>query len=132
MDIQESILQRQQFRHELYQAAFEARADALMDLMDALSSNGGARSVVELSLSPFFRFGYSSLYDAIDSFFQASDPEKGVEERQKLEQTQMGRSLAICRSRSSGGTGCLGWMGRPYPDLGHLPWKTAAMSTSPK
>lgn len=89
MDIQESILQLQQFRHELYQAAFEARADALMDLMDALSSNGGARSVVELSLSPFFRFGYSSLYDAIDSFFQASDPEKGVEERQKLEQTQM-------------------------------------------
>lgn len=60
--------QLEQFRQQLYES-FPGRADALMDLLDALSSNTTARSVVELSLSPLFRQGYGSVYTAIHSFF---------------------------------------------------------------
>ena len=49
MDIQEAISQLKQFRQELYEA-FDHRADALMELLDALSSTPNARSVAELSL----------------------------------------------------------------------------------
>ena len=70
MDIQESISQ-------------------LMELIDALSSTPNARSVVALSLSHFFRREYSSVYDAIDSFFQPSEPEKAEEERRAWEQKWM-------------------------------------------
>ena len=81
MDIQEAISQLKQFRQELYEA-FDHRADALMELLDALSSTPQARSVAELSLSPFFRRGYGSTYDAIAHLFQASDPGIAKEERQ--------------------------------------------------
>jgi hypothetical protein len=80
MSTQATISQLQQFREELYQL-LPARPDALLDLLDALSSSPNARSVVELSLSPLFRREYSSVSDAIDNFFQASSPEKGDEER---------------------------------------------------
>lgn len=57
-----------EFRERVYQS-FPARADALMDLVDALASNTYARSPVELSLSPLFRRQYSSIGDAITNFF---------------------------------------------------------------
>jgi hypothetical protein len=79
------ISQLQQFRKELYQI-FEARADALMDLVDALCASPWAQSVVELSLSPLFRREYSSISDAIAQVFQPSEPEKEVEERRAWEQ----------------------------------------------
>ena len=79
MITQESISQLKQFRHELYET-FDLRRDALMELIDALSSTPNARSVVELSLSPLFRQEYSSVHDAIASFFQPSEPEKTEEE----------------------------------------------------
>ena len=79
MTIQESISQLKQFRQELYEM-FDLRRDALMELIDALSSTPDARSVVELSLSSFFRREYSSVYDAIAHFFQPSEPEKADEE----------------------------------------------------
>jgi hypothetical protein len=85
MDVQEAIAQLKQFRQDLY-GAFDHRADALMELLDALSSTPGARSVAELSLSPFFRRGYGSVYDAIAHLFQASDPETSVKEQQAWEQ----------------------------------------------
>ena len=85
MDIQESTPQLKQFRQELYEA-FDLRRDALMDLVDALSSTPNARSVVELSLSPFFRRQYSSVYDAIAHLFQPSKPEKADEERRAWKQ----------------------------------------------
>jgi hypothetical protein len=53
-----------QFRHRLYQN-FTNRADTLMELVDALCSNGSAHSVVELCLTPCFRRTYSSLYKAL-------------------------------------------------------------------
>jgi len=69
MNIQESVSQLKQFRQEMYEA-FDLRRDALMELVDALSSTPDARSVVELSLSPFFRRHYSSVHDAIAYLFQ--------------------------------------------------------------
>jgi hypothetical protein len=60
--------QLEQFRQQLYES-FPGRSDALMDLLDALSSHTTARSVVELSLSPLFRQGYGSVYTAIHRFF---------------------------------------------------------------
>jgi len=85
MDIQETISQLKQFRQELYEA-FDLRRDALMELIDALSSTLNARSVVELSLSPFFRRHYSSVHDAIAHLFRPSEPEKADEERRAVEQ----------------------------------------------
>jgi hypothetical protein len=80
MDTQKTISQLQRFREELYQL-LKARPDALLDLLDALSGSPDARSVVELSLSPLFRREYSSITDAIDQFFQASQPNCAKAER---------------------------------------------------
>lgn len=60
----------EELRLDLYEK-LAYRRDTLLDLLDALSSNTTARSVVELSLSPFFRREYSSITDGIDNFFQA-------------------------------------------------------------
>ncbi len=78
----------EQFRLELYDL-LPYRPDALLDLIDALSSNTFARSVIELSLSVLFRRGHSSLPDAIDSFFQASGSATQATERQLWEQALM-------------------------------------------
>jgi len=52
MDIQEAISQLQQFRQELY-LLLPLLRDALLDLLDALSSSPNVHSPVELSpLSP--------------------------------------------------------------------------------
>lgn len=75
----------EQFRLDLYEA-LPYRRDTLLDLLDALSSNTTARSVVELSLSPFFRREYSSISAGTDNFFQATTPEQKVEERGEWEQ----------------------------------------------
>jgi hypothetical protein len=85
MNIQENVSQLKQFRQELYEA-FDLRPDALMELIDALSSTPNARSVVELSLSPFFRREYSSVHDAIAHLFRPTEPEKTEEERRAFEQ----------------------------------------------
>jgi len=60
--------QFQRFREDVYNS-FEHRADTAMELLDALSSNQSARSVVELSLNPWFRREYSALYKAIEECF---------------------------------------------------------------
>jgi hypothetical protein len=85
MEIQKSISRLKQFRQELYDS-FDYRADALMELIDALSSTTNARSVVELSLSLFFRREYSSVHDAIAHLFQLSESGKADEERRAWEQ----------------------------------------------
>jgi hypothetical protein len=64
--------QLKQFRERLYQS-LGRRADATMDLLDALSSNTTARSVIELSLSPAFRRRHTSVADAIDALYQAQE-----------------------------------------------------------
>jgi hypothetical protein len=60
-----------QFRQGVYQN-FNKRADTLMDLLDALSSNTSAQTVVELSLNSAFRRDYSALFTALDEW----EPEK--------------------------------------------------------
>ena len=55
------------FREELYKF-FQRRADALMDTVDALSSNTTATSPVELSLNPVFRRAHPSIFDAVENF----------------------------------------------------------------
>lgn len=80
--------QLEQFRQQLY-ASVSRRADALIEVVDALSSNATARSVVELSLNPCFRHGYGSLYDAIDHFFQSTSPQQGDDGRGLREQQIM-------------------------------------------
>ncbi len=73
------------FRIDVYEW-FPQRADALMDLLDAQSSNTTARSVVELSLSSLFRREYSSVHDGIEHLFVPSDEVLRDEERQTWEQ----------------------------------------------
>lgn len=57
----------QHFRHRLYHF-FPSRRDAAMELLDALSSNRTATSVVELSLSPLHRRNYCSITRVLDEF----------------------------------------------------------------
>jgi hypothetical protein len=58
--------QLQQFRSEVYQNFNNyKRTDTLMDLVDALSSNTIAKSVVELTLNPQFQRSYTALNKAI-------------------------------------------------------------------
>ena len=51
------------FRRKTY-ACFTRAADALMNVADALLTHTPARSLAELSLSPFFERHWSSLYEA--------------------------------------------------------------------
>jgi hypothetical protein len=83
MVIKEQIEELRQFREAIYET-IEYRADAAMDLLDSLSGNSTASSVVELSLNPLFRRNYSSVEKAIDEFFAADN--KKAEARQRLKQ----------------------------------------------
>ncbi|MCP4205987.1 MAG: transposase [Shimia sp.] len=81
--------QLEQFREQLYQS-FERCADSLMDLLDALSSQTTARSVVELSLEACFQREYSSLYKAIAGFFEVSAEGPAEGERREQEEGLLG------------------------------------------
>ena len=80
-DTQNAWNKLQEYRQAMYKQ-FRLRADAQMELVDALSSNLTAESVVELSLNPQFRRGYSSITDAINAAFQASAGQAAKGERQ--------------------------------------------------
>jgi len=67
MNGQEHAHQLMQFRKQVYQN-FNKRADAIMDLLDALSSNREARSVVELSLAACFQREHTSVFKAISAY----------------------------------------------------------------
>jgi hypothetical protein len=87
-EIQVSLEQLKQFRRQLY-SSFEYRADAIMDLLDALSSNTTAKSTVELSLNPLFRRSYGSIYDGIQEFSQPDSAETTIAEKRAHEQQLM-------------------------------------------
>jgi hypothetical protein len=53
------------FRHGMY-SCFGNGKDALFNTVDALSSEAGAQSFPELSLSPFFERTWASLYEALE------------------------------------------------------------------
>lgn len=67
MNSDEHATQLKQFRKQVYQN-LNKRADAIMDLLDALSSNSQARSVVELSLEACFRREHTSVFKAIAAY----------------------------------------------------------------
>jgi len=54
-----------EFRHTAY-SCFTRAADALMNVADALLTETRARSLAELSLSPFFERRWPSLYEAFE------------------------------------------------------------------
>lgn len=66
MTSQSYTQQLAQFRDRLYHN-LNNRADTLMELVDAMCSNGTARSVVEYTLTACFRRTYTALYKAIDA-----------------------------------------------------------------
>jgi hypothetical protein len=57
------------FREKIY-CSFQNRQDATMELVDSLSSNTTAKSVVELSLNPVHRRNYCSITRVLDEFTQ--------------------------------------------------------------
>lgn len=76
-----------QFRESIY-ASFEYRGDAIMDLLDALSSNTAASSVVALSLNRHFRRNYSSIEKSIDEFSASRITNDQQQQRLRLEKIQ--------------------------------------------
>lgn len=69
------------FRDKIFKC-FTFRADATMELVDALAGNINARSVVQLCLNPAFRRQYGSVCDAITHF--AADPNQSTNVEQCL------------------------------------------------
>lgn len=80
-----NLTQVEQFRTRLYQS-LPRRADATMDLIDALAANTTGRSVVELSLSPLFRRRHASVHDAIDSLLEGAGDGDFDVARRRLEE----------------------------------------------
>ena len=72
MSLTEQTARLTQFRQSLY-GVFNNYADVLMNLIDALSSNTTARSVVELSLNPAFERGYSALFKGIANYSKTTN-----------------------------------------------------------
>ena len=74
--MQEAIVNKfKRFRDQIFNC-FSFRADSTMDLVDALSGNTHATSVVQLSLNPLFRRKYGSIRDAITHF--AAEPQQSI------------------------------------------------------
>ncbi len=72
------------FREELYKN-LNNRADATMDLIDAICGNQTAASSVQFSFSPLFRRQYASLHDAADNFsISGNTQSEHTEQQQKL------------------------------------------------
>lgn len=55
-----------EFRQTIYQQAFSQERDAQFELLDALTSSGPIYAFPELSLSPFFRRKWGSVYTAVE------------------------------------------------------------------
>jgi hypothetical protein len=71
------------FREQLYNQ-FEHCSDSAMDLLDALCSNIQSPSVVQLSLNPLYRRGYSALYKALGGNLFAKPSKRMSEKSQSL------------------------------------------------
>ena len=81
----------QSFRNRLFQL-FHYRSGATMDLIDTVSAEIAADSIVKLSLSALFRRKYSSLTDVLSSLFRINlsmPPTIAEREGQTLRVTQL-------------------------------------------
>ncbi len=70
------------FRDRIYQF-FPSRRDAAMELVDALSSNKTAASIVELFSSPLHRRNYCSITRVLDEYL-SKDPTIAQQQKQEL------------------------------------------------
>ena len=84
MVLASALSKLQTFRQNMYLTVFGGVA-VLMDLLDAISSNTTASSVVELSLAPQFRRGYGSLYRGISHFVDGCSELEGDTKRLQME-----------------------------------------------
>jgi hypothetical protein len=71
---------------------FKFRADATMDLIDALAEKNH-HSVVEISLSPLFRRQYSSITDAADNMFRINAEQNPNEDELRRKQLELSSLL---------------------------------------
>ena len=83
----------QQFRNDLFHL-FNFRADATMDLIDAVAGHHNQNSVVKVSLSPLFRRTYSSITDVVDNMFRCNAKENPSEQELQKEHLKISRLLA--------------------------------------
>ena len=70
------------FRDSVYRF-FPSRRDAAMELVDALSSNKTANSIVALSLSPLHRRNYCSITRVLDEYLP-KDAVKAPQQKREL------------------------------------------------
>ncbi len=75
----QDIKEFQVWRNKLYNS-FGSRRETIIQLIDSVSSNQQADSVVELSLNPLFQRNYNSLYKGIQEFL----PEKTDDHYEEL------------------------------------------------
>ncbi len=92
MNIEQEITQLVQFRQSVYQN-FDNRADTLMDLVDALSSNISAQSVVQLSLNPHFRRSYSTLFKGVADYFHVDDEDEAAADERRTQEQELMRLI---------------------------------------
>jgi hypothetical protein len=91
--------------------ALPRRREALLDLIDALSSNHIATSAAELSLNPLFQRDYNSLYKGIADFLLSPDEENYSQEVKQIFQAVSG-TIPTTNSRSFN---LFGIDATPYP-----------------
>ena len=84
---EEIVNSLKKFRDKIYHF-FHHRQDAAMDLLDSLSSNTQAKTVVELSISPLHRRNYCSITRVLSEFYPLPDG-KEKKEMVKAQQNQM-------------------------------------------
>ena len=96
--VEEAQIKLVSFRTQLY-GLFSGASDSTIELLDALSSNEHARSVVELSLNEQFRRSHGSVYQvSIANCYGDS-----IEERERvleLQRLAVGEILPVPSSRS--------------------------------
>jgi hypothetical protein len=114
MNIEEKEERLRNYRQAVYNS-FERRADTLLDLIDALSSNEKAESVVELSLNGLFRRQYSSITDGIDEMLKG-ESEREIREAQVKQQAEISRIIAaVLPEVADGGHRLIGQDATPVP-----------------
>jgi hypothetical protein len=79
----QAIQDFKEWREQLTEALW-SRREALIELIDALSSNQQATSVAELSLNSLFQRDYNSLYKAIASLLPQPDEENYSQQVQEI------------------------------------------------
>jgi len=85
----------QLFRGTIY-SFFHHRRDAAMELVDALSSNTQAKSIVELSLNTHHRRNYCSITRVLDEFYFM----KSTSSKQQQNQQLTGALASVCPALS--------------------------------